>query len=215
MDGSSGTGLKRKGVMSTAPAVQKEATAEDRKKQLAQLADMGVALPDEFRGDLAMSGEWQTVSQTPIWTTKKEDEDEMKEPASVGVRKRKLADKGDVEDEAEETDRRRGWGSTIKTYPGSKQDGDELDALLNGDESHVRTGVAKDRIDSDQRLEGTDGAQTTATDATDASTTESTLQVKQEYPDDPPKQLQTGEPELAGGERVIFKKRKAKPIRQK
>ncbi|KAF1814332.1 hypothetical protein P152DRAFT_413039, partial [Eremomyces bilateralis CBS 781.70] len=36
----------------------RQATTEERKRQMAQLAEMGVAVPEEFRGEMAMAGEW-------------------------------------------------------------------------------------------------------------------------------------------------------------
>ncbi|KAJ5380228.1 uncharacterized protein N7496_002656 [Penicillium cataractarum] len=101
---------------------------EDRKKQMAQLAEMGVAIPDEYRGDMALAGEWQTLSETKV-------EDLQGAAKSIGVRKRKH----DGEEEDEEDDGgnpsaqlvSRGWGSRMRTYPGAQNDDDDdLDALL-------------------------------------------------------------------------------------
>lgn len=96
---------------------------------MAQLAEMGVAIPDEYRGDMALAGEWQTLSETKI----EEIEGAAK---SIGVRKRKHD--GDEEDEDDESGNpserlvSQGWGSRMRVYPGAQNDDDDegLDALL-------------------------------------------------------------------------------------
>lgn len=93
---------------------------------MSQLAEMGIAIPEEYRADMALAGDWQTVSETKI-----EDEGLEGAAKSIGVRKRKH--EGDEEDEehAPEPLERQGWGSRMKTYPGAQGDDDEdLDALL-------------------------------------------------------------------------------------
>lgn len=109
-----------------------KATAADREQQLAQLAEMGVAVPEDFRKEVAMAGEWQTLSETSLdevmGETKKNEEGDVKpEGLIIGVRKRKF-----LEDQAEEEAeaRRNVWGSTTKTYPGLKG-GDQEDEDLN------------------------------------------------------------------------------------
>jgi len=102
-----------------------KATPEERKRQMEQLAAMGIAVPQEFRKDLAVGGEWSTVSETPIYNVKPEDE-EGKPTGSFGVRKRKL----DEDEEEALAVEKKGWGSRFKTYPGSKGADDDLDALL-------------------------------------------------------------------------------------
>lgn len=125
-------------LKSSAPATPapRQQTAEERKRNIEQLAAMGVAVPDEYRKDLSIASEWSTVSETPIYhnRVKKQDSDSDDEskPAvgSFGVRKRKL-DEEDEELEAMAT-ARKGWGSKFKSYPGSKGGGEDLDALLDG-----------------------------------------------------------------------------------
>ncbi len=92
---------------------------------------MGVAIPEEYRGEMAMAGEWKTVSERAI--SGAEDEYLDQKPGSllnVGVRKRKF--EGQEEEEAAgETVARKGWGSGTRSYPGDAED-DDLDALLSG-----------------------------------------------------------------------------------
>jgi hypothetical protein len=106
----------------TSTAVKPALSAVDRKKQIQQLVDMGVAVPDEYRADLALAGDWKIVSQRKV------DEPVIDESLNKGVRKRKLEGQ-EEEEEAGETVVRRGWGSTIRRYPGDASD--DLDALLS------------------------------------------------------------------------------------
>ncbi|KAI9782733.1 MAG: hypothetical protein M1839_004721 [Geoglossum umbratile] len=109
------------------PPTPRQITPAERKQQIAQLAELGVAIPDEFRGEMAMAGEWQTVSERVI--ERHEDEDVKPDAHSTGVRKRKLLGEGsDGEDGGTAT--KINWGSTIKTHPGAGDDLHDLDALL-------------------------------------------------------------------------------------
>ncbi|KAG0649631.1 WW domain-containing-binding 4 [Hyphodiscus hymeniophilus] len=99
-----------------------QATPAQRKQQLAQLAEMGVAIPDEFRPDMAMAGEWEVTSERIVEEHGKRKPDAM----ALGVRKR-------VPDEAEAEEiesKKRKWGSTYRSHPAEEDDG-ELDSLLN------------------------------------------------------------------------------------
>ena len=106
----------------TAAAPKTQASAADRKKQIQQLVDMGVAVPDEYRADMALAGDWKTVSQRNI------EEPVIDDSLNKGVRKRKFEGQ-EEEEEAGEVVMRRGWGSTTKRYPGEAID--ELDSLLS------------------------------------------------------------------------------------
>lgn len=90
------------------------ATAQERKQQMKQLADMGIAIPQAFRADMAMAGEWQTTSVRKIGA----EEDVKPDPVamSVGNRKRRL--EGDEEDEEATgtTMKRKGWGKDLREY---------------------------------------------------------------------------------------------------
>lgn len=103
----------------------------ERKRQAEQLASLGVSLPDEFRKDLAMAGDWQVTSTTIVTDT---PADENNPGASArGVHKRER-----TEEEVEEEKAIKGlfkkprrWGRDSRTAAG---DGDsaDLDALLSG-----------------------------------------------------------------------------------
>jgi U1 zinc finger len=76
------------------PAPKKQATVEERKRQMEQLAAMGVAIPEEYRRDVAMAGDWQFVSRTVI-----EPRTDANDSVASGERKRKERD--ELEDEEE------------------------------------------------------------------------------------------------------------------
>ena len=119
-----------------ASILKQHATPAERKQQMTQLAEMGVAIPEEFRRDMAMVGDWQTLSQRVIdeetGGVKKQELDEDAKPngVNVGVRKRKYEGEEEEEDGGA-TLVRRGWGNTTRLYPGSGGDDNELDALLS------------------------------------------------------------------------------------
>lgn len=116
-----------------APRQSVQASEEQRKRQVEQLASLGVAVPQEYRKDLSIAGEWSTVSETPIYHQKVKDEvkdeDDEDKPtiSSFGVRKRKLDD----EEDSAEAVQRSNWGSTMKAYPGAKKEEVDFDALLD------------------------------------------------------------------------------------
>lgn len=94
---------------------------------------MGVAIPDEFRREMAMAGDWQTLSETPIYEPgfkKEEDVDVKPDVLSVGVRKRKYEDQEEDEEDGERVGRK-AWGSTFRTHSeAAANDEDDLDTLL-------------------------------------------------------------------------------------
>lgn len=108
---------------------------------------MGVAVPEEFRKEVAMAGEWQTLSETPLDEVtgeriKKEEGDVKPEGLNVGVRKRKFLE--DLAEEEAEV-RRNIWGSTTKSYPGPKggeQDEEDLNTLLGKTKMVMPTAAA-------------------------------------------------------------------------
>ena len=135
LEGAAGLGVISSGRKPSVPAPtdKRQASPADRKRQLQQLADMGVAVPEEARRHMAMAGDWQIQSVTPIYekiAAAQEEEDSKKYNPSalaVGVRKRQF--EGDEEkEEAGEKVVRKGWGSTIRTW--QNNDDGELDNLL-------------------------------------------------------------------------------------
>ncbi|KAF2204617.1 U1 zinc finger domain-containing protein [Delitschia confertaspora ATCC 74209] len=104
--------------------VPKQATAEDRKRQLAELAALGVAVPDDFRKEVAMVGDWEVVSQKVV-------EEGDSKPLNIGVRKRKIdEDEAEALAASEAITRNKGWGQTFKRFPGSNGGDDDLNVLF-------------------------------------------------------------------------------------
>lgn len=101
-------------------------TSEDQKRQWSQLAEMGIDVPDNYRAEMAMAGDWKSVAHK-----KNQNNDEAADSLSVGVRKRRL-------DEQEQEDLDAGsvptakkvWGKSVRTYPGHETQ--DLDSLLSG-----------------------------------------------------------------------------------
>ncbi|KAF5540698.1 formin binding protein [Fusarium mexicanum] len=201
-----------------APRAQQSAPTEaSLKKQREQLAAMGVAMPSDFRPEMAMPGEW-TVTNTRIIETKTEQDEEAKvEARANGIRKREA-----TEDEKEEENAVRGlfkkprrWGRDSKAMP--QQEDQELDALLTGSTFTPRAvkEEAEDTADVKKEEDATPDASVKTEDATEVKTEDNTG-VKTEAPAEP---LIKPEPESeeaeSGVQTVVFKKRKPKGIRQK
>ncbi|OJJ82177.1 putative formin binding protein [Aspergillus glaucus CBS 516.65] len=201
---------------------ERPGSLDERKKQMAQLVEMGVAIPEEYRRDMALAGDWQTTSVKVI-----RDDNEEGNPAakSIGVRKRKAEGDADGEEEQEEPERfvSKGWGSTVRKYPGAQSEDEDLDALLAStknvkkvkpskeDEGPEEEGVKKETADdgAPTKSEGEEAA-APAPESEQAS-------IKQEEPSDTtsapaPVKNETEEPEPTGG--VVFKKRKPKAMRK-
>ena len=204
-----------------APSLPKpHTTPAQRKQQLAQLAELGVAIPDEFRPDMAMPGEWQVTSETII-----ESNGEQKpEAMTSGVRKRVP-----VEEEAEESDtKKRRWGSTYRSHP-TEEDDVDLDALISNATQKGKAPAIKVEVKSEPKEGGREVVR-------------SESQIKGFTPNDPPsgedqKHVIETEPldretamfaadvrgqvglkregETSVCEGIVFKKRKTKNIRQK
>lgn len=218
---------RRKPIVS--PSNQ-NATPAQRKQQIAQLAEMGVAIPEDFRKEMAMAGEWQTLSETPIYEAGNingEMEDRKPDALNVGVRKRKFEGQ-EEEEEAGEAVVRRGWGSTTRVYPGLNQSGeDDLDLLLGKTQMNTRrSGVehnstAGQSRSQDQTFVGEHAADELAQSALDrpAVKKEDSGGIGIPLPlvpshgllEDSTIKVENNalEPE------IMFKKRKTKPIRQK
>ena len=209
-----------------------QATPADRKRQLAQLAEMGVAVPEDFRREMAMAGDWQTTSERVVYDNdfvkKEEDIKDVKLGGlNVGVRKRKFEGQ-EEEEEAGETVVRKGWGSTIRTYPGVGGDDDDLNTLLKSTKRLIREGEGLQSLGSERsaqpeqadnhatRMENQPGLEspTIKEEESTGSGGVSDMILNQTAVVEAPLKFikQEGNPPDS---EVVFKKRKAKPIRQK
>ena len=165
------TGIRKTAIPQPSSS-NRQATPADRKKQLQQLAEMGIVVPEDFRREMAMAGDWQTTSERAIYDSspkresiKQEDGGDSKGVAlSLGVRKRKYGGEtgegeGEAGEEAAEGGERvvrQGWGSATRTYPGTISDDDNLDTLLQKSRQVKQKGEAMFNLNSTEA--GSDAA---------------------------------------------------------
>ncbi|TLD26361.1 hypothetical protein PspLS_05168 [Pyricularia sp. CBS 133598] len=188
---------------------------EQRQAQLEQLAGMGVNIPDELRGQMAMAGEW-TVTKTRVI-----DDGEGNESVARGVRKRELEK---TEEEKEEENavnglfkKPRRWGMDTRIVGGD--DGGELDALLSGSSFVVKGEKkeedeeenAKPRVKVEDAEKGPELEGAPQEEKPDVVKEEEDV-VKNEPTDEASAPHTAAEPAAPA---VVFKKRKPKNIRQK
>lgn len=107
---------------------QRQLNPEERKRHVAQLADMGVAIPEEYRKDMAIAGDWQTLSGTRANKSKNERKDAL----SHGVRKRKQEDVENEEEESAVLDQphQPSWGSRFKSYTSNDDKSLDIGSLM-------------------------------------------------------------------------------------
>lgn len=192
---------------------------------MAQLAEMGVAIPDEYRGGMAMAGDWQTTSVKVI--PSRDEENDKAGASSTGVRKKRKHE-GDGEEEEEEEERgadpgqsvSKSWGQLTREYPGGPQEDEDLDALLAStkrvkkakpstteEEGPGEGDIKQEASDEVLKKEGDEG------DPAAAPENEQAPRVKEEEPTDAAAPGVKSEPEEpASG--VVFKKRKPKAMRK-
>lgn len=190
---------------------------------MSQLAEMGVAIPDEFRGDMALAGEWKVVSERVI----EEDETKPKDASAVGavgVRKRKHNEADGDEDEEDKREfnhshlTSKGWGSAMKQYPDpNTRDDEDLDALLESTKE-----IKKVKPSSSSESHTNLSAKPEKDETLQQKTDEALLPKKEEQEEDPqsnatpsaaPASTVKKEPnEAAPG--IVFKKRKPKAMRK-
>ncbi|KAJ5570125.1 uncharacterized protein N7459_009555 [Penicillium hispanicum] len=211
-DGNAATPPKRTAVPAPKPA-ERPVSVEERKKQMAQLAEMGVAIPQEYRADMALAGEWQTLSETKIETPDIEGA-----AKSVGIRKRKHEGAEDDDEHAPEQYVSKGWGSRMKVYPGAQDDDGDLNALLASTRDLKKTKTEpvageneEQKLEPPSSLKKEDAASDTASKAPKE---EEQPQVKTEETEKilaPPAEENSRNEEAPG---VVFKKRKPKTMRK-
>ncbi|KFY99275.1 hypothetical protein V498_00876, partial [Pseudogymnoascus sp. VKM F-4517 (FW-2822)] len=197
---------------------RQQATASQLKQQASQLAELGISIPDEFRGEMAMPGQWQVTSQRLVAP---EGEGEKKpEAIGFGVRKRV------AEDEDEETvqAKKSKWGSAFRKHPGADTENDDLDELL----SRVTAPKVDPGALETKQEPSSDTAAIPKVEAIDSSIVKAGPDEAQGIKVEPPSNelslptesaavagadVKQEEGEAVGG--VVFKKRKAKPMRNK
>jgi hypothetical protein len=141
---------------------------------------MGVEMPDTFRPEMAMPGQW-TVTNTRVIEDRTEED--ITKAKATGVRKREITEEDKEEEEAVQKlfKKTKRWGRDSKAVTGG---GDEdLDALLSGNLT-----TAKQEDDSLPQVKAEDGANG------DVKKEESPVKAE---PDDTPSGIKN-EPEEAG-----------------
>ena len=182
------------------------------KRQREQLAELGVAMPSDFRPEMAIPGEW-TVTNTRVIKSRNEEEAEGSvEARATGVRKRE-----ETEEQKEEEEALRGlfkrtkkWGRDSKTMP--KHEDKELDALLSGS-TFQHPSVEEPEADVKKEAEDSkDKGNVKVENDVLKDEPSATLKSEATAQDAPIKKEADTAPGLNP---VVFKKRKPKNIRQK
>ncbi|KAL2150617.1 hypothetical protein VTH82DRAFT_7180 [Thermothelomyces myriococcoides] len=209
-------------------APPQQVSQAERQKQLEQLAELGVNIPTELRGSMAMAGEW-TVTSTRVIEPRSEKTDGT-DPESVPVEARATGVKRERERTEEEKEQEeaikglfkkpRKWGIDSKTVP-TEEDA-ELDALLSNPlvkskKEESETPQIKSEESPDQPAAGGDVLEPVKKE-------ESPIK-KEPEEDEPGFGPTAADKEISpppasgtadsGTPAVVFKKRKPKNIRQK
>ncbi|KAJ9144087.1 U1 zinc finger family protein [Pleurostoma richardsiae] len=202
------------------------AAEESRKRQLEQLAEMGVSIPEPLRGEVALAGEW-TVTKTKVIEDEDEDEKVRAERRAAGVRKRERTEEEREEDNAVSAlfKKPRRWGRDSKALPGDEDE--DLDRLLSGklvkkEESENDGTEVKREEGADTQTEKEGRWNEVESEAKEVKSEGEKLSIKREPTEGDAEGPLGGVPEAktegggTGAEQpVVFKKRKPKNIRQK
>ncbi|KAH0489657.1 hypothetical protein TgHK011_010075 [Trichoderma gracile] len=206
---------------SSAAAAKAAAPTEAHlKSQREQLAALGVAIPTDFRPEMAMPGEWTVTKTTIIEERPDADGETSIEARATGVRKREETEEQKEEEEAVRGlfKKPRRWGRDSKTMPDDEDQ--DLDALLsNAVPLKTEAKREEDAVKKEENAEDGD------------STKVKILKEEEEVPikSEPDAELPGKEPavdrepvvkaeeaeESSGMTPVVFKKRKPKGIRSK
>ncbi|KAJ5217287.1 glyoxylate reductase [Penicillium chermesinum] len=181
--------------------------AKSEVERLRQAVAGESSTPGPYRADLALAGNWQTVSETKIM-----EPDEVA-TKSIGVRKRKLNEE-EVDEEGEPLEQyeHKGWGSRMRSHPVGRQDDDDLDALLASTTNlkktkNPKTGMGNEEAPKPEVLPKSEEAPEPTPEAA------STIAIKTEEGVDTA--LPTNEtPASESAPGVVFKKRKPKVMRK-
>lgn len=208
----------------------------DRQKQMEQLAELGVSIPTELRGDMAMAGEW-TVTTTRVIESAEKREGPPAEGRATGVKRER--EQTEEEKEHEEAikglfKKPRKWGVGSKTMP--TEEDVELEALLSGplvrakkEESGSPQIKTEDRGENDAGVAAQDGGAgpvetepgpSVKNEPDEETTTPAVGAAIESTPGLPP--VSEGAESIAApsgiaapATAILFKKRKAKNIRHK
>ena len=233
-EGSASTGAPWRRVPNNTTSSNAAPNPAERARQVKQLAEMGVTVPEEFRRELAMTGQWETVSQRIV---KVEDHGSIKQeegadakrvvkneaPLNIGVKRRRIEGEDDMED-AGESVVKKGWGSTTKGWSDVSEELD-LEALMGQRPEPIQKEIKSEDESPVQPSEAISDAPHTAIaqDPGAYSDSQSPLKKEESLPTAvsidkvPSYDINTPskeEAEEALNTSVVFKKRKRKPMRQ-
>lgn len=193
------------------------------------MLELGIGVPDEFRGELAVPGEWQVLAQRVVGPEGVNMDSERKDARAMGVRKREV-----VNDEEEEIEKKKVKRTPrYRQYPGGEEEDQDLDALLSQVTAPKPKEEPKEEVRAQQGFtsfkqepdapEAEPAAKQTGDGADVKPDPEAVLEAKIEpsladvpHVDDAPAadtDVKREEGVPAGA--VVFKKRKAKNIRHK
>jgi hypothetical protein len=210
-------------------AAPQQVSEAERQRQLEQLAELGVNIPTELRGSMAMAGEWTVTSTRVIHIPAEGAKDDAKEGSgekdninpearAVGVKRER--ERTEEEKEQEEAinnlfKRPKRWGVDSKTMPAEEDP--ELEALLSGP-------LVKKEEDEDAKVK-------TKEDPGDANQSSAAASTDPPIKKEPDVEFSPDAAKLSAGSgdsdaqastdpatdapAVVFKKRKPKNIRQK
>ncbi|KAK3905158.1 hypothetical protein C8A05DRAFT_41864 [Staphylotrichum tortipilum] len=208
-------------------APPQQASQADRQKQLEQLADLGVNIPTELRGNMAMAGEWTVTTTRVVNSGSGTSDGPSAESRATGVkRERERTEEEKEQDEAIKGlfKRPRKWGIDSKTMPADEDA--ELEALLSG--PLVKTKKEEDAETTPIKPEGVkteystgempedDGARSVKHEPLPVVV--KTEPMEEQLGDDvgaPNESAPGGGTPAAEAPAVVFKKRKPKTTRQK
>lgn len=107
-------------------ALPQNVAVQSRREQINQLVALGVAVPENYRPEIAMAGEWQTVSEQPVKPRVKDSESDNSSDkgARVVTDETKQQQIGKTKEPATAEYQKlpsRSWGTMTKTYPEQQQ----------------------------------------------------------------------------------------------
>jgi hypothetical protein len=179
---------------------------------------MGVAMPSDFRPEMAMPGEW-TVTKTTIIEKRDADGEITVEGKATGVRKREETEEQKEEEEAMRSlfKKPRRWGHDSKTMPDDEDE--SLDALLST-AVPLKAEAAEERpaVKKEEDIDESDSAEAKLPKEEDIhikGEPNAEAQGQEQFVKREPVVKPEEEEELSGITPVVFKKRKPKGIRSK
>ena len=168
----------------------------ERKRQMKELESLGVALPDDYRAEMAMMGEWKSTEAPAVTEKKMTEKERVQEEIKKDLKRKFDEEEKEKKWKALDEDEKaiRGFKIQTKTYP-MREDPTGLETLLKGKEDSIKeecgTEDTKSAIRATDSLPG-DGIKQAGDEG-------AAVEIKKEE----------------GASEVVFKKRKAKNIRKK